>query len=455
MLLQARTFVIRRTISLILFAGALCPRVDAQSYDDLFREGAALSAQKNYSGAIEKFKAALKVRPGAPEALNNLGVIYHVAGRYREAVETMEEVVRKSPQLFPAHLILGLDLVRLNRAGDALPHLRTALDLSPGNPEAALGLAAAYVALGRFQEAADAYEAQTRTDPKGVEAWYGLGLCYERMAEAASRRLSRTIGGAALNQRFLAEFLIERGELKLAEESMREAATLSAEAPSPEAQRTYSEARGLAGRSREAFLRLVEVAPESWQSRLFLADLSRQQRKFPDAIASYEAVERLMPQSPGPKLGLATVYWELGQFEEAETYLNEILKANPQSPQALYELGNIRVRQHRDEDAVPLLKAFLTGEPDSLSACADLGRAYYHLGRYQDALAYLDKARAIDEKGDIHYQLATVLKHLDRPAEAEEALRISKRLRQRALNRQRERRDVADPTSDPEPGSAR
>jgi tetratricopeptide (TPR) repeat protein len=94
----------------ILLVGSLCAALDAQSYDDLFREAAEQSAQRNYGGAIEKFKAALKLRPGAPEALSNLGVVYHLAGRYHEAVETMEGVVRTNPNLFPARLILGLDL---------------------------------------------------------------------------------------------------------------------------------------------------------------------------------------------------------------------------------------------------------------------------------------------------------------------------------------------------------
>jgi len=90
-----------RVTVLILLAGSLGAGIQAQSYDDLFHEAAELSAQRNFDGAIEKIRAALQQRPGAPEALSNLGVIYHLAGRYREAVETMEVVVRSNPKLFP------------------------------------------------------------------------------------------------------------------------------------------------------------------------------------------------------------------------------------------------------------------------------------------------------------------------------------------------------------------
>ena len=438
----------RWAVPIVLCVG-LVNSSSAQSYEELFRQAGELSVKGDYEGAIAKFQSALKLRPDAPEAMSNLGVMYHQAGRYRDAVQTMEQVLRTSPDLFPAQLILGLDLIRLDRPKDAIPHLERALKLSPTSREAALGLAAAYVAENRLQEAAGIYEAQTRSAAANLESWYGLALCYERMAEAASRRLSHAPGGAVLSKRFLAEFLTDRGEIRLAEETMREAASLDAREPSAEARQAYQDARLLAGRSRDAFEKLVDIAPDAWQSKLFLADLSRQQRKFPEAVANYEAAERALPRSPGPKMGLATVYWELGQFDKSEQYLHEVLKLSPNSPQALFELGNIRVRQRREEEAIPLLTAFLASEPDSLSACADLGRAYLHLGRDAQAAVWLEKALPIDEKGDIHYQLATVLKKLGRQPEADEALRVSKLLRTRALERQERLHGTTGPADTP------
>ena len=43
---------------------------------ELFRQAGELSARGDYTGAIERFKAALVLRPGAPEAMSNLGVMY-------------------------------------------------------------------------------------------------------------------------------------------------------------------------------------------------------------------------------------------------------------------------------------------------------------------------------------------------------------------------------------------
>ena len=88
--------------------------------------------------------------------------MYHLSGQYAAAVATMAEVVKSNPSLFPAQLILGIDLVRLKRSSEAVAHLEAATRLSPRNREARLGLAA---------------------------STYGLGICDERIAEEASRKL--------------------------------------------------------------------------------------------------------------------------------------------------------------------------------------------------------------------------------------------------------------------------
>jgi tetratricopeptide (TPR) repeat protein len=420
-----------RTLIFLLFTAL----AQAQSYEDLFAQAGALSAGGDYSGAIGKFREALKLRPGATEAVSNLGVMYHMAGRYAEAVEILGPVAKQNPDLFPARLILGLDLIHLQSFAEAIPNLEAARRLDPSSSEAVYGLAAAYLGADKLQLAADLYEERTKDAPGEADGWYGLGLCYERMAEAASRGLARTPGGASLDKQFLSEFLIDRGENRLAEEALREAVALRREEVAPAAQAAYRQARALAERSRAAFTRLLEMAPDAWQSRLFLGDLNRQQRHFDEAIRDYEAVAKTQPASLAPAIGLATVYWELGQFEKSEAYLQRVLAANPKARQALFQLGNIRVRQRREDEAIPLLKEYLRQQPDSLFACADLGKAYFHAGKYGEAVPYLEKARPIDEKGDLHYQLAAALRALGRPEEAGAALTVSAELRKRSLER--------------------
>lgn len=422
--------VCRRIAAELLIAGLL----SAQTYEALFDEAAKLSAQGQYELAAEKYRAALKLRPGAAEALNNLAAMLYAAHHYAEALDAVSKIWRTHPEMHSAALIAGLAAVQCNRPRDAIAPLESLLET--GNREALIGLGSAHLALGELLEAARFYETQVRNAPADSEAWYDLAICYERMAEDASRKLARTPGGITYSKRLLGEYLLTSGDTRLAQEAFGEAEKAEGTG-SAEAADQYEIARELAGKSRKAFETFIGLAPDSWQAHLFLGDVDRQHRNFSSALEHYQQASKAQPENPAPLLGMGTVYWELGQFDAAVKYLQQTLRLNPRSGQATFELANIAVRRHQDAEAIPLLKSYLAFQPDAAAARADLGRAYLHLGDYQSAVEELTKGAGADERGDVHFQLATALRKLGRAQEADAALRKSTELRDAQLERER------------------
>jgi tetratricopeptide (TPR) repeat protein len=404
------------------------------NYADLFRQAAADAGSGNYEKAITDYKAALAIRPGAPEALNNLAVVYYEAHRYPEALDIASKIWESHKELRSAALICGLAAVQCNRPKDAIAPLQALLSSDPSNRDALLGLASAHFALNELSEAVEFYQQETSRSPKDSQAWYGLAICYERMAEAASRKLSEMPGGAAYSKRLLGDYFQSAGDAKLAAEAFGDSA--AATASSPAAERQYEIARDLAGKSRNAFEQFVALAPDSWQTAVFLGDVERQHGRLAQALAHYQKAADLQPGNPAATLGLGTVYWEMGDLDHATLLLHETLKAIPESSQALFELANIAVRKRQNAEAIPLLKQYLALQPDALAARADLGRAYYHSGRYEEACTELQKAAVSDEQGDIHYQLSLALRKLGRTAEADAALRRSVEIREARLKRE-------------------
>jgi tetratricopeptide (TPR) repeat protein len=61
----------------------------ADQYADLFREAAAYTQQGKYEEAVSKYRAALLLRPGAAEALNNLALMYYELGTCRRAAVSL------------------------------------------------------------------------------------------------------------------------------------------------------------------------------------------------------------------------------------------------------------------------------------------------------------------------------------------------------------------------------
>jgi tetratricopeptide (TPR) repeat protein len=424
-------------IRLSIIAACLTLTVESQHADDysrLLSSAAEDVSNQKYDTAIREYQLALKLRPGAPEALNNLAVAYYQVHRYPEAYDAVAGIWESHRELKSAALIAGLAAVQCNRPKDAIAPLEFLLGSEPTNRDALLGLASAQFALGNYPEAVRIYRRDTHKSARDSMAWYGLAVCLERMAEDSSRKLSSMAGGSAYSKRLLGEYLQSTGDRKLAEEAFGEARNQEGKT-SPEVTAQYRTARELADQSREAFETFASLAPESWQASVFFGDVARQHGDLVSALAQYQKAADAHPDSPAPDLGLGTVYWEMGDFDRARSHLRETLRRNPQAMQAVFELANIAVRRHEDADAIPLLDQFLKAQPDALAAHADLGRAYLHLTQYANAATELQKAAVADEQGDVHYQLSIALRKLGRTREADAALQESTRIRQKRLLR--------------------
>ena len=410
----------------------------ADSYASLCQQAAESSQRHDYQGAILRYQRALEIKPDGPEALNNLAVMYYQVGRFPEALRISSKLWPGHPELKSAALIAGMSAVQCNRPAEAIRPLENLLAADPTNRDALLALASAHFGLKKLREAAWVYERELQSFPRDEKAWFGLAICYESLAEQASRILSKMPGGSSFSKRLLAEYLQGLGDTRLAAEAFGESVGNGAE--SPEAAGQYEVVRKLAEKSRHAFEEFVSLAPDSWQAALFLGDVDRQHGDLNSAVTHYKAAAQEQPENPAPLLGLGTAYWELGDFDQSISYLKRSLQLNrgqldPGSSQAIFELANIDVRRHQDAEAIPLLQRYLASQPDALAAHADLGRAYFHLKQYASAAAELAKAVEVDTDGEIHYQLSVALKNLGRNSEANAALEKSKAIREEQMKR--------------------
>ena len=429
----------RKFIGLALSAcfAAAGEATQADDYAQLLRSAAADTSNGKYDNAIGEYRLALKLKPGAPEALNNLAVVYYQVRRFQEAYDLVSGIWRSHGELKSAALIAGLSAVQCNRPQDAIAPLEHLLALEPTNRDALLGLASARFAMHEYSRAVEVYRRETSTAPEDAMAWYGLAVCLEHMAEDSSRKLSAIPGAAAYSKRLLGEYLQSTGDKQLADEAFGEA-RITEDKASSQVLDEYRRARELAEQSKTAFQTFVKLTPDSWQANVFYGDVARQHGDLAGALACYRKAADAMPDSPAPDLGLGTVYWEMGDFDRAVTHLQKALSRNSQAMQAVFELANIAVRRHSDSEAIPLLIQYLKGQPDALAAHADLGRAYLRLQQYANAAAELRKAAAADDRGEIHYQLSIALRKLGRAQEADAALKESADIRKaQALRDQR------------------
>ncbi len=258
----------------------------------LFQEAQRDFMKGDYSAAAKRYERLVALQPNSAEALSNLGVAYHMAGRIQPAVDTLQRALRLNANLLPANLILGIDLVQLGKAEQAIPPLQKVLQHDSANRDALLALASSYFALQRFDQAAEVYRRHTTIHPKDADAWYGLGLCFEHIGEAAARRLSDVGKDSAYHYRLVGEFLMEQEAGIDAEEAFRQALVLAtADQEGLHAALGFVHLRQREARqANQEFMAELQLHPGNLEAQLGLAALAMEQEDFATGLKALCAI---------------------------------------------------------------------------------------------------------------------------------------------------------------------
>ena len=125
------------------------------------------------------------------------------------------------------------------------------------------------------------------------------------------------------------------------------------------------------------------------------------------------------PFNIGQSLNAALTAQRQGNLREAEKIGARVVKAVPQNFDALNLLGTIKAQLGQIGEAERLFRAAVKVNPRAAGGWSNLGQALYALKRRDEALACLDKARALAPDDIVVLnQHANVLFGLDRPNEA-------------------------------------
>ena len=116
--------------------------------------GKTYFVQHDLERAEPYFEEAVRLKPDFAEARYNLGCSCCGKRARRRRSSNSRKRLASRPEFADAHNNLGVALAFLGRSAEAIPHFRkAAAELQPGNPQPLLGLATAYAAVGRTDEA--------------------------------------------------------------------------------------------------------------------------------------------------------------------------------------------------------------------------------------------------------------------------------------------------------------
>jgi tetratricopeptide (TPR) repeat protein len=261
----------------------------------------------------------------------------------------------------PAGRLLGTevqeearDCARAFDRGDynrAIELARERLQARPRDVGAAIVLARAQAALGRFEAAYEGFATALRLDARNTDALYYLGLTAGVLAEAEYQRV-----------------------LSLAPDSAR-AHQLTAQSLQAQDKAAEAEAEWKAA---------LEKQPGSVEVLVALGDLTRSKSRFDEALAYYTRALAVAPRQYDALYGLGVCQSYRGQQAKAAESFRAALRVDATSAPAHLALGISLLQTGRTEEAVTELQAAVSLEPTMRQAYYQLGRAFRLLGRSAD-----------------------------------------------------------------------
>jgi Tfp pilus assembly protein PilF len=347
----------------VLIAGASFRLYPQSTLADQIR---AAQSSGNYAEAAKLYLELIAAGTDTPEVRSNYGVMLHLAGKNREAMDQFRVALRENAHLAGANLFAGVTELDLGDPTLALSYLKRAEELDPSQPAPLLEMGKAYVALRNYGLANKSYSKAAALDTRLAQAWYGVGVTDRSLAEELLNRAAR-IGdkNGASNKRVR----------QLLDDALR------------------------------ALSRAIELDPNSARTHLIMAESLADAGRFAEAAPEYETAIKLDPQLEAAYLGLASQHWKQREFDQAIPPLKHVLLKSPKDPEANGMMADILQHDGDDANAKRYAEIALAGNPDLIETRVVLARVYMARRQPKQAIAELQKVISADPDGSYHFLL--------------------------------------------------
>ncbi len=333
----------------------------------------------------------------------------HEAGDILGAIDAYTAALRIQPDHPGVRSNLGAAYVRLGKYDEAIEHYREALRVDGANPTIRFNLALAYYKAARLPDAIAAFEAVVAAHPDNKAAVLLLGD-----ALLQSGRFQQVIDVLTPREEQFADDLAFGYVLGTA------------------LLRTGQRVRA------QVYLDRIFKAGESAEAHLLMGTALIETREYPAAITELRKALELNPDLPTLRTVYARALLGAGEHDGAVRVLQRALLANPNDFEANLQLGALLRRDERHKESTVYLRRAVQLRPHDAAARFGLGASLLSQNQLEEARRLLDSVVAdVPDYTEAHVMLATCYYRLKRPADAERHKAIAERLRHQGQDRQR------------------
>jgi tetratricopeptide (TPR) repeat protein len=357
------------------------------------------------------------LRPGSPNAHNNLGLALQYKGLVDEAIAQFKKAIRVNTDDHYAHNNLGVLLCDQKRDYDgAIAVLREAIRLKKDCPEAHNNLGNALQYKGLVDEAIDEYREAIRLKKDYADAHGGLGnaLQYKGLVDEAIDEYREAI-------RLKKDYALAHYNLGV---------TLRGKGLLDEAIAAYREA-----------IRIKKDDPASHNN---LGSALHDKDRMDEAIAEYREAIRLKKNYAEAHYNLGVTLRGKGLLDEAIAEFKEAIRLNKDYAEAHNNLGTALYGKGLLDEAIAEFKEAIRLNKDDAEVHCNLGLALKQKGQFLQSVEALRRGHELGSKNprwpypsaqwlqeaerlaQLDDRLAAVLEDKDQPKDAAERLAFAK-----------------------------
>lgn len=391
-----------------------------------------LVREQENSRALAILDQLTKDFPRWGEVYYQKGVAHLNKGEIELSYRAADTALQHSPGNPEANTLMAHHLILQRKFGEAKSTALSALQAMPGNMRAGIILGRAMLYLNETDGAIKLFENMADREPENVELLFNQAEAYIAggRIEDALTALKKAL---SINPDFapamaaISELQIKQGNIEKAIADIRHQLRQSPDNPHymimlagliNNHASSADEALALLAKARE-------TAPDIPRIYSMTASILIQQGKIEEAIENYQAMIRQNPETIEGRMALGTLMEQSGNKTEAMKAYSRVLEIRPGFAPAANNLAWLIAKSEQPDLGEAMRLALMAKEayPEDPHIADTLGYIHYKRGSYQLALTQF--TQAIEKRPDmpvLHYHLGLTLHANGQTAEAKNAL---------------------------------
>jgi tetratricopeptide (TPR) repeat protein len=329
------------------------------------------------------------------EALRS-AVAHHQAGHLQQAEQIYRQILVQDQNCPPALHLLGVIALQVGKYDMAAQLISRAIQLGLAG-EAHNNLGEALRLMGRYKDAAAAFQAAIQQNPSNAEAHSNLGLVLNTVGKYAEAKpiLEKAVAlkpdlanahanyGIALDNTDNLDDAIEQWEIALRLDPNHAIAMNNLGVGLQRRKRTE--------RAVATLKKLVEKYPNFAEGHANYGSVLAEAGKYEEGIAEGKKAVEMEPHRPEAHNTLGVIYMRAKRFEEALVATKRAVELNPKYVQALGNTGGIYQELGNYEEAIKWFERAAEISPGHVDTANALYGSYYKIRKPEKALAITDR----------------------------------------------------------------